>query len=95
MVESLLLHIERSHVRWFRHLVTGSGLTDTSVERSFKISNQKDDPKADPGNASKYISLCILLEKLKNEAGRGTCGPPCLDYSPHGPNPDHWKLMYR
>ena len=54
-VESLILHIKRSQLRWFGRLVTMP--PDASLERWFGHVQQGEDQEADPGHAGKTTSL--------------------------------------
>lgn len=90
---SLLLHTERSHLRWFEHLCRmPPGLILGEVFWDVQLGG---DTRADPGHAGEIMSLVWFWNASESRQkiwrrwrGRGTSGQPCLDCCPRDRDPD-------
>ncbi|KAF7654265.1 hypothetical protein LDENG_00072170, partial [Lucifuga dentata] len=97
-VEPLLLHIERSQLRWFRHLVRmDPGRLPREVFQARPTGKR---PRGRPRTCCRdYISwltwerLEVPQEELEGLAGDRKCGPVCLVCCHHDLDPNKWMIM--
>lgn len=68
--EPLLLHVERSQLRW-----SGQGcFPDASLERSCGHLHLREDPAADPGHTGETLSSRLSLERPQDPPGGASRG---------------------